>query len=139
MQTSKTSEDAPKLGKRTILSGLGLQIVFFSFFIVVTIVFDRRIRKRSSDETIPTDIPWRQHLWALYTASALILVRSVFRVVEYIQGDSGYIISHEVFLYVFDAMLMLCVIVLFNVIHPSEIKAGLKGGKFARGILLRTL
>ena len=47
--------------------------------------------------------------------------------------------GHEVFLYVFDATLMLGVVVLFNSVHPSEVKAGIRGGRFARGVLMRTL
>ena len=67
------------------------------------------------------DLPWKRHLYALYGSSALILVRSLFRVIEYLQGNGGYLLRHEVFLYVFDATLMLGVVVLFNWIHPSEV------------------
>ena len=42
-------------------------------------------------------------------------------------GNDGYLISHEVFLYVFDALLMLLVSVLFAIVHPSEINAQLHG------------
>jgi hypothetical protein len=83
------------------------------------------------------DLPWKRHLYALYGSSALILVRSLFRVIEYLQGNSGYLLRHEVFLYVFDAILMLGVMVLFNWIHPSEVtdayekrKAGGEGEVF---------
>jgi hypothetical protein len=60
------------------------------------------------------------------------MVRSIFRVVEYLQGFSGYLLSHEVYLYVFDAVLMFCVMVIFNVVHPSEVVALVDGGKAAR-------
>jgi hypothetical protein len=53
------------------------------------------------------------------------MVRSVFRVVEYLQGNAGYLLSHEVFLYVFDAVLMLAVMGMFNWVHPSEITEAL--------------
>jgi hypothetical protein len=66
-------------------------------------------------------LPWKRHLYNLYIASTLIIVRSVFRVIEYLQGNSGYLLSHEVFLYLFDALLMLAVMVLFIGVHPSEI------------------
>lgn len=77
-------------------------------------------------------MPWRKHLIALYCASVLIMIRSVFRVVEYLQGFSGYLLSHEYYLYVFDAVLMLGVMGLFNVVHPSEVVALVKGGKMAK-------
>jgi hypothetical protein len=49
----------------------------------------------------------------LYIISVLIMVRSVFRVVEYIMGNDGYLLSHGWTLYIFDAALMLGVVVLF--------------------------
>lgn len=36
--------------------------------------------------------------------------------------------THEVFIYVFDYLLMFIVMVVFNIIHPSEIYAILRGG-----------
>lgn len=36
-------------------------------------------------------------------------------------GNNGYLLRHEYFLYVFDATLMLGVMVLFNIVHPSEV------------------
>ena len=60
-------------------------------------------------------------MWALYIASICILIRSVFRVVEYVMGEDGYLLSHEIFLYIFDATLMLFTMVIYNVLHPSKI------------------
>jgi len=42
-------------------------------------------------------------------------------------------------LYVFDAVLMLAVMVLFNFIHPSEVKALLTGGDMMRGLKLQRI
>lgn len=44
-----------------------------------------------------------------------------FRLIEYAQGNSGYLISHEVFLYVFDSMLMCFTMVAMSVFHPSKV------------------
>lgn len=49
------------------------------------------------------------------------MVRSIFRAVEYLQGFNGYLLRHEAYLYVFDAALMLFVMIIFNFIHPGEI------------------
>ncbi|KZM20554.1 uncharacterized protein EKO05_0011075 [Ascochyta rabiei] len=67
------------------------------------------------------NLPWKRHMYVLYVASALIMIRSVFRVVEYLQGNNGYILRHEVHLYIFDALLMLIVMCLFNWIHPAQV------------------
>ena len=58
---------------------------------------------------------------SLYAVSVLIFVRSIVRVVEFIQGFGGYTISHEVYLYVFDAMIMFFAMAVMNVVHPNEV------------------
>jgi uncharacterized membrane protein len=122
-----------KSGENIVIGGLLLQIFFFGFFIIVAIVFDRKIQKHPTTQSSNPSIPWRKHLIALYFASALILVRNVFRIVEYVQGNDGYILRHEYYLYIFDATLMFFVMLAFNVVHPSEVHALLKGGMVSRG------
>lgn len=56
----------------------------------------------------------------------MILIRSVFRVIEYLQGNAGYLLRNEVFLYVFDSVLMLAVMVAMNIVHPGQIAIMLK-------------
>lgn len=68
-------------------------------------------------------------MWALYGSSILILVRSIFRVVEYLQGWDGYLLRNEAFIYVFDALLMWLVMVIFVVVHPSEVNCLLGRGR----------
>ncbi|KAH8707655.1 RTA1 like protein-domain-containing protein [Phaeosphaeriaceae sp. PMI808] len=86
----------------------------------------RRLTASSSAPLSPNefnihDLPWKRHIYALYVASALIMVRSLFRVVEYVQGNNGYLLRHEVYLYIFDGSLMFIVMCLFNWIHPAQI------------------
>ncbi|KAF9049642.1 RTA1-domain-containing protein [Hymenopellis radicata] len=106
------SED---LGKTIILIGLAAQIIWFGGFVVVSAVFHFRMRRYQ--------VPARQAHWAhlmyvMYVASALILIRSIFRMIEFSGGNDGALVRHEVWLYVFDAALMTIVVVLFNVFHP---------------------
>lgn len=58
---------------------------------------------------------------ALYAVSVLIFVRSIVRVAEYVQGNDGYIITHEAFLYIFDALVIFLAIMTLNWRHPGEI------------------
>ncbi|KAH0131703.1 hypothetical protein KCU67_g16727, partial [Aureobasidium melanogenum] len=79
-------------------------------------------------------LPWKKHLHALYAGSIMILVRSLYRLIEYVQGgSSGYIVEHEWTLYIFDAALMLGTMLVFFWIHPSEIRALLRGGPALQG------
>lgn len=51
------------------------------------------------------------------------MVRSVVRIVQYLQGSEGALLQSEVYLYVFDATLMFLTMVLYNVWDPSKITA----------------
>lgn len=64
---------------------------------------------------------WRKHMMVLYITNILIMVHSVFRVVKYAMGNNDYLLRHEVFMYVFDGMLMLAIMIAFNLVHPSKL------------------
>lgn len=124
-----------RLGSDIIVAGLILQLVFCGFFLVVAASFDRTIRRHPTTLSRSALFPWYKHLATLYAASALIMVRNIVRLVEYVQGNDGYVLGHEVFLYVFDALLMSGVVGGFNVIHPSEVKAMLQGGMVVQNLV----
>lgn len=115
-------------GENIIIGGLGVQILFFSAFVVTAGLFHYRMLRVPSQKILNEKIPWQRHMYILYATSILIWIRCVFRLIEYAGGNDGYLISHEVFLYIFDALLMWTVMVVFAVVHPSEINAMNKGG-----------
>lgn len=110
------------LGERIIIAGLFAQIVFFGFFIVVAITFQVRFTRHQGALSLAK---WKKHMYALYVGSLLIMVRSIFRVVEYLMGNNGFLLRHEYLLYIFDAALMFLVMVLFLWVHPSQLKSSL--------------
>ncbi|KAH7090302.1 RTA1 like protein-domain-containing protein [Paraphoma chrysanthemicola] len=116
-------------GENIIIGGLVIQVLFFGCFIVTSLMWHSRMRKLPTSRIVSKSIPWEMQLYALYAASVLILVRSVFRLIEYGQGNDGYLISHEYFLYIFDSTLMWITMAILAWVHPSEITALLKGGK----------
>ncbi|KOS38622.1 hypothetical protein ACN38_g10556 [Penicillium nordicum] len=118
---SSGSLDSMKTGEHIIIVGLFVQIIFFGFFIVVAGLFDWKLRKYPIPRCFDREIPWRKHLNILYATSLLILVRSLFRLVEYIQGNAGYLLRHEVYLYIFDSLLIIMAMIIFNIVHPSEV------------------
>ncbi|MCJ1383312.1 hypothetical protein MMC17_006425 [Xylographa soralifera] len=113
-------------GQKIVVAGLVLQIIFFGLFTVVALVFNRRLRRAFNKTTIDAGAMCQKHLNALYASSLLIMVRSIFRVVEYVQGNDGYTMQHEWFLYVFDSILMLGVLVVFLVAYPGDISVKLR-------------
>jgi len=116
-------------GEKIIIGGLVVQLLFFGFFIVTGFMFHVRMLREPTAKLFSESIPWKRQLNTLYGASLLILIRCIFRLIEYAQGNDGYLISHEVFLYIFDAVLMFATMVLMAWIHPSEITALLQNGK----------
>jgi hypothetical protein len=120
---------AMKTGENIIIGGLVVQLLFFGCFVITSAIFHIRMRRVPTAKILAQSIPWERQLYALYGASLLILVRSLFRLIEYAQGNDGYLISHEVFLYIFDSTLMLATMVWLALIHPSEITALLGKGK----------
>ncbi|KAL4912854.1 RTA-like protein [Aspergillus aurantiobrunneus] len=117
-----------ELGENITIGGLAVQLAFFSVFMVTCGIFHYRVRENPTRQVQMLagrrTQSWETVLVGLYSASVLILVRSIFRMVEYIQGNDGYLISHEAFMYVFDSALMFFCMVVMNVCHPSMILAG---------------
>ncbi|KAF2178720.1 putative RTM1-like protein [Zopfia rhizophila CBS 207.26] len=114
-------------GEHIVIGGLVVQLLFFGFFLITGITFHVRLCKFPTSKILSRSLPWEKHLYVLYGASVLILVRSLFRLIEYAQGNNGYLMSHEVYLYIFDGVLMLSTMCLLAWIHPSEVNALLKG------------
>jgi len=121
--------DAMHTGEKIIIGGLIVQVLFFGCFLITSVVFHMRMRRVPTSRVMSQQPPWEKHLFVLYATSALILVRSVFRLIEYAQGNDGYLISHEVFLYIFDSVLMWICMAILAWVHPSEIAALLQPGK----------
>ncbi|KAL5342117.1 RTA1 like protein-domain-containing protein [Aspergillus crustosus] len=144
------------VGEKVTIGGLGVQLAFFGFFMITCALFHHRIRKSPTAAvsilaTSATVSPesgrrsgisnilspsrnWESILIGLYAASILILVRSIFRLVEYIQGNDGYLISHEYFMYIFDSSLMFLTMVVLNAVHPGVVLGtGFKGGRKGEG------
>lgn len=129
------SLDLYNLGEKIIVGGLFVQIVVFGFFVCTSILFHYRLRQSPTTESLRGDIPWRRYLYVLYVSSLLILVRSIFRVVEYLQGNSGYLISHEIFLYIFDAVLMALVMAILVVWYVEGLQPGQNKPNSEEGVL----
>ncbi|OQE89789.1 hypothetical protein PENNAL_c0013G03742 [Penicillium nalgiovense] len=112
-------------GEHITIGGLVVQLVFFSVFIIASSIFHYRIRKNPTEKSVDRSrtSTWELVMTGLYVTSVLILVRSIFRLIEYAQGNSGYLISHEVFMYVFDSMLMFFAMVAMSISHPSKVLA----------------
>ncbi|KAJ5368771.1 RTA1 like protein-domain-containing protein [Penicillium cataractarum] len=102
---AKTADEI-STAQNTVLAGLILQIVFFCVFISCAIVFNKRVLQVHIARTVDPKLRLQPMLVSLYLCSVLIIVRNVYRVVEYKTGESGYLQSHEWPTYALDVVLM---------------------------------
>jgi hypothetical protein len=110
-----------KIGEVVVVAGLFLQTVSFGLFFLTAVIFQLRMNKFPTQASCNVDAPWKQTLYMLYTVSILILARSIFRIIEYLEGQNGYPLTHEWTLYVFDSIPMFIVTVVFYVQYPSKL------------------
>ncbi|KAH8586551.1 RTA1 like protein-domain-containing protein [Bisporella sp. PMI_857] len=67
-----------------------LQVAMFGLFALTSIVFHRRYQRNYLGQPL-----WKQQIYMLYIVSLFIMIRSIYRVIEFSQGQDGYLISHE--------------------------------------------
>ncbi|KAI1419861.1 RTA1-domain-containing protein [Xylaria sp. FL1777] len=113
---------AIELSKKVVLGGLLAQLGALTIFIFITWLVKRRI-KHGPTHVILRDpsVNWKNHFRAIIVVTLLIIIRSIVRTVEYLQGEGGTVISHEAFIYVFDATPMWLVMATYLVLHPGRL------------------
>ncbi|KAH7139940.1 RTA1 like protein-domain-containing protein [Dactylonectria estremocensis] len=121
------SEDNFEAGEKVIIAGLFVQLLIFGVFIVVAAIYHKRLRETPTTRSLDPEVRWQAYLTTLYVAGALIWVRSLFRVIEFIQGNDGPLMRSEAYVFVFDGLLMFVVLAWMNWFHPSEIGLLLRG------------
>ncbi|KAH8596878.1 RTA1 like protein-domain-containing protein [Bisporella sp. PMI_857] len=107
------------MGKTLILIGLAVQIIFFTFFIYCAGIFHYRLLRSPTSASMQSS--WAKHIYTLYGTGILILIRSIFRVAEFAAGPESSLQTKEAYIYIFDAVLMVGVMVWFNIVHPGSI------------------
>ena len=112
--------DQEKVGKVVMLTGLAIQLFFFTgFLILMTHVFMKATGLRIV-------------FLALYIQMACLYARGVYRVVEFASDHSAQVNQHEYFFYIFDSLMVgICFVTYivfyfpkylekdFKVVHPT--------------------
>ncbi|KAL3461714.1 RTA-like protein [Aspergillus heterothallicus] len=119
----QTINSMRSLGQKILVVGLFVQLLFFGFILYVSGSFQLRLRQCGYG-WLGGGGRWRRLLYILLIVAGLVIVRCVFRIVEYVQGTGGYLYSHEVYMYVFDTVPMFFVQVVFHWYHPGKILVG---------------
>ncbi|KAJ7152853.1 RTA1 like protein-domain-containing protein [Mycena filopes] len=126
------STSNPTLGNTIALTGLVVQALSFLFFSIVLAVFGLRVKKYFPDAWhAPGMRPfqvlsrepigdWRVVFYIMGVTCIGILIRSVFRLVEYAGGFSGVVATHEGYFYFFDALPLWLSMTLYCVVWPAQ-------------------
>ena len=110
---TSTPNGNTKPGTDIMVAGILFQLASIGVFTVLGIMFLIRVRK----------VGFERNLQLLVAATSLsvvvILVRSVYRAIELLQGWSGFLITHEPYFIVLDGAMMVVAVSIFNLLHPA--------------------
>ncbi|KZT21572.1 hypothetical protein NEOLEDRAFT_1181582 [Neolentinus lepideus HHB14362 ss-1] len=117
--TASRDEHTAKLGNTITLIGLVAQAISYVFFLCVAFNAHYRV-VRASPRSSRYEEEWWKAIWLLYFSSVPIIIRSIYRVAEFAQGSSGYLVTHEVYFYCLDALPLLIAVVCYAAFWPGQ-------------------
>lgn len=141
------SSEVVQTGLNIYTAGVGVQLFFLVVFAALAVGFQRKLKMQRAasssrspflDEEAqshshfriesPTQVPDLNLaiplLRLLYIVLALIIIRNIYRLVEFGTGANSPTVKHEWYNYVFDAVPMFFALVLLNVVHPGKTLQG---------------
>lgn len=138
---------ATRLGKIVVLAGLAVQLVALGCFAGISCGRTHARLRRQPTRVMVSNagrgVNWLGYFVVMEVAAGMLIVRSVVRGVEFLEGAGGVVMGHEVFVYVFDGVAMLVVMVGFLVLYPKRLVREVvrlegreKGEEGGRGALL---
>ncbi|UZP39168.1 hypothetical protein NXS19_006984 [Fusarium pseudograminearum] len=113
--------DAIVKGRIILITGLVVQLCALSVFIITSLYLYLRVSKEAGPFLDSSFVRWRRYFRTIEAVTVVMIIRSIVRAVEYLQGQGGFVISHEVFIYLFDALPMFLVMLFFLVVHPGRL------------------
>ena len=124
-----TNQDLVLIGDYIVFAGLGLQVLMFAAFVYCCAIFNIRFRAHQGQTGGSNAGTWQSRLNMLYATSLLILIRNIYRMVEFIMGDNGYLMQKEWPTYIFDGTLMLFVMISFFIWYPDDLRSSPKNAR----------
>ncbi|CAI6092721.1 unnamed protein product [Clonostachys chloroleuca] len=124
--TDENAEGKIEMGRNLGLAGVGVQLFGFGIFTVAAVRFHFTSRRFDGHHVSQNQTRWKisKHyeslLYVVNASCALILIRSVFRMVEFAPGTQEIIEKKEWYLYTFDVLPILIVCVLYNIWFPGD-------------------
>ncbi|KAF3398150.1 Protein RTA1 [Penicillium rolfsii] len=106
------------VGVGVLIGGLVLQLATFALFLVIVIWFDMKSKPSSHGGSMEHGV--RLVLNGIYVSGLFIMVRLIYRVIEFSMGMNTYTWTHEWPLYVLEAAPMFIAMVALGWYHPAR-------------------
>jgi len=127
--------DSTTSGTHIMVAGLAVQVASMSLFIGLCVDFFFRVRKfqKQTDTSDPSSIYeekylpilknrlFKPFLYAIVVCTILIYIRCIYRLAELAEGWDGYLILHEVYFLVLEALIVFLAAFSMTVLHPGFI------------------
>ncbi|ERT01853.1 RTA1 domain protein [Sporothrix schenckii 1099-18] len=135
--TTPNAASKLKTGKDVALAGVSMQIGAFGLFTIIAARFHFTSRRFVADlerrfRTVPGGKfvtfegserrfkpRWRTLLYAINFSCAMIIVRSIYREIDFSMGKQGYTQKHEWVPYVLDALPMILLVIVYTITPPG--------------------
>ena len=96
-------------GKNVVTAGLAVQLASFCLFIFIVLSIQFREQYELKQRAISHKIFWGIHLTML-----MLIVRTVYRLIQFQSGPTGYCTVHEWTFYVFDSSAMVIAFIVYS-------------------------
>ncbi|KAN0003921.1 hypothetical protein ACTFIZ_010074 [Dictyostelium cf. discoideum] len=114
---SGTNPSMGNIGKGVMLASLSLALASFTVFFFTIVYLHIKVRQNKSEQ----DKSWRRIFIALYFSGFLIVLRSIYRVVEYAGGHHSKIMLNEPLFYGLDTLPIFLMMSIWIPFHPGFI------------------
>ncbi|KAJ4984822.1 RTA1 domain-containing protein (RTM1) [Stagonosporopsis vannaccii] len=131
--TMRADAETAQKGTTLVMTGLITQVVIFFIYIALAASVHLRLNRNPTSLSEHPALSWRKVLWNLYVVSGLFLIRNFIRIMEFKQGDHGWLLSNEAPIYIFDGGFMWVIVVMMALVHPGKLarkaeRMGKEGG-----------
>lgn len=129
----RSDANTAQKGTTLVMVGLVTQVVIFFIYIALTACVHMRLIRNPTNLSEHPELSWRRVIWNLYFVSVLFLIRNFIRIMEFKQGDHGWLLSSEAPIYIFDGGFMWVIVVMMALSHPGRLarkaaRMGKEGG-----------
>ncbi len=138
MAASATTKSDNELGTHVMVAGLAFQVFSMTIYVALFLHYFYKIKffnkKEHEELEVEAFNPAYKQLrsrkifqwfpYIVFACVALIYIRCVYRVVELAEGWSGYLITHELFLFFLDALMIALTAFLLIIFHPGIVFDG---------------